>query len=155
MLSAFFNSRCYLMRSWISIEVGAKVKRAVSETLAQLFYRGNYEEVLKRSTDKPDYKPTPVDITPIVGAMTFLGRLEEAEHFIERHAKKMNRENECASGFFLAIALCRQSQYDRAQTLFIRNLRLSRKSRNQTLVFYALQGTAFYRFFCGRYANAL
>src|SRR5205823_1113371 len=56
---------------------------------------------------------------------------------------------------FLGSALCRKSEYDKAQAHFVKNLMAARASSNLRIRAYAYQGVGFYRYFCGRYANAL
>lgn len=124
--------------------------------VATLFYRGEHQELLAETLDRvPPIAVSPADAPYLIGALTFLGRQEEADVLFERYEARFSREGECMARFFLGISLCRHSHYDRAQAHLARNLRLARGQKSGSLSFYAFQGVAFYRYFGGRYANAL
>jgi tetratricopeptide (TPR) repeat protein len=131
------------------------VKRQASKSLGELFSSGNHERVLSRTVDSPSGKFSASDISFIVGSLTFLGRIDEAQLLFERYKDSMSNDAVSGCRFFLGIALCRQSQYDKAKSYFITNLRESAKVSPSIVHFYAFQGVGFYRFFCGRFSNAL
>jgi hypothetical protein len=127
----------------------------IEKNVEQLFYRGDFQKILELTIDRPDGTCRPGEAPYLVGALSYLGRIDEAEIFFSRFQKKMSREGETLARLFLGTALCRHSHYDKAQTHFIANLICARRHRSPRIQVAAYQGVAFYRYFCGRYAVAL
>ena len=54
----------------------------------QLFYRGQYPEVLQRTFSQASAVPVPIEndnMIYVVGSLSFLGRIREAEAVCDRH----------------------------------------------------------------------
>lgn len=115
--------------------------------LENLFYKGTYSEVLNRSVDASTWKQVHEDIPFVVGALSFTGRLEEAELLIKKIQK--HKKSLIIARFFLGIGLTRLSQYERAQKIFNDNFKLKNKTSDIEL-FFIYQGLAFYEFFSGQ-----
>jgi len=120
-----------------------------------LFYAGNYEAVLSRTRDAKQPRLVAPEIPFVIGALTFLGRLDEATLLFERFRNKLSRQHECVARFFLGIALCRNSHYEKARAHFVANLTIARRYTNPIVRTFAHQGAGFFRFFSGRFANSL
>jgi hypothetical protein len=119
------------------------------------FHRGDYGAVLRATVDAARPKWKAPDLTYIIGALTFVGRLEEAELHFSRADANLPEDVRCAARFFLGIAHCRQSNYQKSLNYFLANLRASRSSQNHRLRMFTYQGLGFFRYFCGRYPGAL
>ena len=130
--------------------------RAPDMDIASLFYRGHYQDLIEslerlgtRSKDvraRWDY---------FAGALAFSGRIVEAESLLAIHAPSASATQRAAADFFLAVGLVRKSSYAEARARIGHLLRGLRRSESTSQRFYALQGLAFYRYFCGRYSVAL
>jgi tetratricopeptide (TPR) repeat protein len=105
--------------------------------------------------DSKSGAPGPRDLPFTIGALAFLGRVEEARALFESSLSDPESELASAARFFLGVGFCRQSNYEESRRYFFENLRLSRRARNPQDRFYAYQGLGFYRFFCGRFGSAL
>lgn len=135
-----------------------------SAGLAELFYCGQTDEVLKTTVDAPFSSGLPAHSWPFVmGALSFKGRVEEAELRLKSVRSQLSEEELLASQFYLGIGFARLSQYPKARSLFTQNLLLLRQlqSKEQPSLslaqsaFYVWQGIAFFRQLCGRKALAL
>lgn len=118
---------------------------------ALLFWRGNHEELLRRTFDSPGGEPAPVPW--MVGALVFLGRLEEARACA---AQARGDTEQVACGFFLGIGETRRGAFLEARRIFAAAVRAARARPDDAVVaFFAFQGVAFFRFFGGRYHDSL
>ncbi len=119
------------------------------------FHKGNFSKILKRTVDSPSgaFKKSESDL--VLGALTFAGRMEEAESLLTKYGPTMKAEALAASRFFLGTGHCRQSGYEPCRRHLVENLRAARKSKSPAVHFFAYQGIAYYRYYCGRYRNAL
>jgi tetratricopeptide (TPR) repeat protein len=140
------------MREYRSVEPLEKTDKI--RKIPELFYAGNHPELLRQTVDRPDPQINVKRIHFIIGSLAFMGRLDEAEVLLARYRTEMNEEVLCAARFFLGTGLCRLSFYAKSRKLFFENLALGRKSDNPSIRFFTYQGLGFYRFFCGRFANA-
>lgn len=123
--------------------------------LESLFYRGRYQDIVEKTLDRPTAQFDAIDVPFLVSALSYLGRVEEAEVLFSQHLAELSPEGEALARLCLATVLCRHSHYDRALVHLCRNLRTARRSHSPRLRMCAFQGAAFYRYFCGRYARAL
>lgn len=113
------------------------------------FFRGNYEKVLGHRTHGGE-------ITPFVevASLVFLGKITEAELFLKQ--KKLSDEARMISRFFLATGYVRESRYTEAKQIIAENaFQFARSNHSNSLTkYFAYQGLAFYRFYCGRYRTS-
>jgi|GEM_PF-2978962 len=129
------------------------------------FYRGEYKAVLNSLGYGPLEPGQPSFETNTfyqIGALVFLGELKEAETLYQRALRKVKLSDLfiCQCRFFLGIGSVRISQYSEAAVYFAKNRLLHKKlSKSQPnlshkLSFFALQGSAFYRFYRGQYSRS-
>lgn len=116
--------------------------------LENLFYKGTYSEVLKQSVDSPKWSQALEDIPFVVGALSFTGRLEEAEILFQ---KIKVEKSLIIARFFLGVGYTRLSHYTLAQKIFAENLRSTRSKKTSDIeLFFIYQGLSFFRFFSGK-----
>jgi tetratricopeptide (TPR) repeat protein len=129
-------------------------------TIAATFYAGLYAEVLSRTIDGPSFD-VPADETAfVVGALAFVGRLEEARAVLGSWRRGRGPESithqrgRVASRFFLGVAYSRAGRYDEAEREFRENLRSAGAYEDPTCRFYVAQGLACFRYFRGLMVHA-
>ncbi|RZA25346.1 MAG: DeoR family transcriptional regulator [Proteobacteria bacterium] len=124
----------------------------------QLFYEGRCEEVLGISVDSPGTDWMNEHIPYAIGALSFLGRVEEADFRFHKGglSQRLTVEERSACLFYMAVGWVRNSNYAKARSYIVQNLLLCRSHKESAEVAaFARQGQAFYRYFCGRYSHAL
>ena len=90
----------------------------------------------------------------LIGALSFLGRMDEAEAEFARLEKRRAASPASIAGrFFLAIGFTRKSAYKKARRLFSLNRELAGDTDFER--FYVLQGRVFYCYYTGRFRMAL
>jgi len=129
------------------------------ETPARLFYQGRCEEVLADTVDDPDSKWVLDSVPYVIGSLCFLGRVEEAEIRVAGLSPNLSRVDQAACHFYLSVGWTRCSNYSKARSHIIANIKLMRfegeKNSPPLLRFYVRQGLAFFRHFSSRYSLAL
>ena len=123
-----------------------------------LFFQGRLEEVLESTVDRPGVDWVRDSAPFVIGALCFLGRVDEAALRFQKSGMKkhLSGEDQAACYFFLTVGSVRCSAYATARAYIIEGLRLHRRDRqNASIKAYAYQGQAFYRHFCGRYSLAI
>lgn len=121
------------------------MKSKDSKQLINDLYCGNYNEILQSTLDRPKYKLKAEDMLPIIGALSFSGRVQEATDLYEVHSKKVTKKQLVPIRFFIGINLFRLSRNPIGKKMLIENLKLKDKSHEE--LFYTYQGLAFIRFF--------
>jgi len=119
------------------------------------FYRGNYTKILATTVDSADGRVPAVDAAFVIGALTFRGRLDEAEATFRLFLDSMDEEARFMARFFLGVGLCRHSHHARGRALLAQNLRAGARHSQARIRFYAWQGVGYYRLVCCRVADAL
>ena len=124
--------------------------------LATNFHRGDHSAVLASGYVNPgaDFNQDPETASFVVGSLAFLGRIGEAESLFKNILPVLPAQLVVACQFYLAVALCRHSDYAKGREYLGKNLRAARRSQNPFIRFYAAQGLGCYRFFAGRLVNA-
>lgn len=117
----------------------------------KLLYQSRYREIVERSQHR---KIAESDASTLIGALCFLGKWDEAETIYKRYPK-LAVSDRVEARFFLGLAAVRSSQYGKARAYFGANLKERRKRLDSKTEFYAHQGIAFYRYFCGKYEAGL
>lgn len=122
------------------------------------FFRGEYENLAKSFEGglfDQSLAERPKDYAYIMGAFSFLGRLEETEKLLAKlitHRLPLSVLSQCQ--FYYILLLTRLSHYKKAREQIIKLL--SRRNQIESdSRFYALQALAFYRYYQGRYGDAL
>lgn len=115
---------------------------------------GNYADLLAIVAKKEADSLLPFNLPSIVGALSLSGKIEDAQSLFNRSLKKLNSKQKVECQFYLGIGFCRHSQYPKSRAYFAKNLRqkpfVDKHSR-----FFIYQGLAFYRYFSGRFEQAL
>jgi hypothetical protein len=133
--------------------------------LATLFYQGRYQDILAATIEAPTADwPRPM-AAYVIGALSFVGRIDDALVLMRKHASDLDARGTCATRFFVGIGLVRVSRYDEGRALLAQNLAAvrdaARAAKTRGLApdaiarFYAYQGLAFFRYFQCRYPQAL
>lgn len=122
--------------------------------ITSLFYSGNYDDVRRHVIDWPERARQSEQAPKIVGAHAFCGRVADAEALFQRWSAALSPRQVIESRFYLGVGFCRHSDYAKARGYFAQNLRAG-KGGDDLSVFFAYQGLAFYRYFCGRYRQSL
>src|SRR5258708_2294321 len=130
------------------------VKIASIPALENEFYQGNYRGVLSLSVDSRISRIESESLGWIVGALSFVGRLDEAEALFLSKSRSRSRREIVQARFFLGIGFSRQSKYERARHYFGLNLRKKNTILDPELTFFIYQGLSFYRYFTGRFDAA-
>ncbi len=129
--------------------------------LEAIFYRGDYPVFLSETIDSADFATmgagSSSQLFPlIIGALTFVGQLTEAEAlYLRKKNEGSSQYSALAARFFLGVGFCRQSDYSRARKYIGENYRCIGSAPSMRDRFFIYQGLAFYRYFCGRFRNAL
>lgn len=93
------------------------------------------------------------ELASLVGALSFLGQMDEAEALYGRLEKmRASSVARTAGRFFLGQGWIRLSEYERVRKLFARNAVEAGKSALER--FYVHQGNAMYAYYTGRYRPA-
>jgi hypothetical protein len=120
-----------------------------------LFYRGQYAEILKNSVDSKSWLKTESELPYVIGALSFTGRMEEARLLAEVVFHREVISNIIKTRFFLGLGLTRLSEYSQANKLFAANLNeVRRQSLEPSDLFFVYQGISFYRYYCGQFSAA-
>ncbi len=126
------------------------------DDLATLFYRGQFETLVERTLESPGATWPKALAHYIIGALAFLGRIDDALVFFRKHRAELDVTGLAAARFFCGIALIRVMRYDEGRRFLADNLRTAaRAAPPPTARFYIFQGVAFCRFFQSRYALGL
>lgn len=129
------------------------VKHAVGASpLAQRFYAGGYADVLAKTHDAN--KPVADhDVAFVVGALTFVDRVDEARGVFEAWRGTSPRTL-VACRFFLGLAAARAGYFDRAAQLLVRENLRDRHDPDPWVRALVFQGLACHCYFTGRYRSA-
>lgn len=149
----------------------------ILKRLNLLFNEGKYTEILKilgrepivhgksktkRKTHSQQDRELLEKTALQISALVFLGEQREAQVLYDRALRLEVCTDlfQAQCRFFLGVGLVRKSQYDQAATIFARNrlllkMKLRRSQKfDQRIGFYALQGSAFFRFFRGQFLKS-
>ncbi len=126
----------------------------MAASLQELFSKGLYQEILRITVDAPSWKKTATNVLPVIGALCFTGRMDEAEILAASLLKTPSQA--IIARFYLGLGFTRRSEYARALALFTENLKETRQRKNHsaTDLFFIHQGASFYRFYSGKFQSA-
>jgi tetratricopeptide (TPR) repeat protein len=123
-------------------------------SLKKAFYCGDYKRVLSLSLDAGEGRwDIKQDAGVVLGALVFLGRVEEAKALYDLYRSRFSQEILTECRFFLGLGLARRSEYAEARRYFGENLR-EHPRKDPKSRFFAYQGIAFFRYFCGRWRES-
>lgn len=129
-------------------------RRGDSE-LATQFFAGSYAEIVQSTFDAGD-SYTSSDTAFVVGALTFVGRIEDAQlcfDSLRLRTETADPPTVAACHFFLGVAYARAGNFERAHWFLVSGARARTRSEPRSAAF-ALQGLACFRYFTGRFRAA-
>lgn len=130
----------------------------VGETpLARQFFAGRYAQVAEASFDAATSRFDDADVAFAVGALTFLGRVEDAETCFEAWRLRPGPHDPrtmAASRFFLGVAHARAGNFDRARERLVVRVREHQRESDAWSLAFVFQGLACARYFTGHYRRA-
>ncbi|MBC7396395.1 MAG: DeoR family transcriptional regulator [Bdellovibrionales bacterium] len=125
-----------------------------SSSLQTLFFRGDYQDVLKLTLNS-SIKIPELDFPFFIGSLAFNARREEADGFYRSRSATLSLSSRVACRFFLGIAHCRHGDLEKGRNLLKDNLMSSWRSKDPVTRFYVMQGLGFYRYINCRFRPAL
>jgi len=134
-----------------------KVVRVGETALARDLFAGQYAKVVAATFDARTGRFDDVDVAFAVGALTFLGRIEDAETCFDawrRRTTTHDLRTLAASRFFLGVAHARAGNFARAYELLVERVRVYIGSGDAWSAAFAYQGLAVQRYFTGQYRAA-
>jgi hypothetical protein len=115
------------------------------------FYAGNYQAIVGSCVDAGPSEPAAQDLPFAVGALAFVGRLEEARALLASQLRgrslPLDPERIVAARFFLGVAYCRAGRTEDARREFLLNA--GQRHSSSLARFYVFQGLGCYRYFTG------
>lgn len=130
----------------------------VGETVAARdFYAGAYAKVVAATVDAPPMELADVDVAFAVGALTFVGRVPDAQTLFDgyRLARGLHDERTlAASRFFLGVAYARAGEFARAARFLVEGVRSRLRAGDPWSRSFGFQGLAAHRYFTGRHRAA-
>ncbi len=123
--------------------------------LAQWFYVGRYADIIGETFDT-DREVAPLDVAWVVGALTFVDRVDDARACFDvwRARGGTDRRTIIASQFFIGLASARAGYFDRAIDLLVRQPFRARHDPDPWVRAFAFQAIAAHCYFTGRYAGS-
>jgi len=134
-----------------------QIERRVGSTpIAREFFAGRYAEIVAASVDA-GVAFDELDTAFVVGALTFVGRIEEAELCLA--SLRMRRTTPpprtlVAAHFFLGVAHARGGDFETAHRLLVVGARARARDPDVWNASFVFQGLACFRYFTGRYRAA-
>ena len=129
-------------------------------------YAWRYSSVLQETIDHPTYELNPIDCPWIIAALSFTGRVTEAEGVFTSRVSELSDSQLIVARFFLGLGICREKREQDARRIFLQNLKsfhlfagspgydLLSAASKQKLRFFAFQGLAFFRYSSGQFKRA-
>lgn len=124
---------------------------------ARDFFAGRYAKVVADTFDHASMAIAEADVPFAVGALTFVGRFDDAVACWEawrREAEGADARVVAASRFFLGLACARAGSFDAAREWLAKDVRARIRTADPWVASFAFQGLACYRYFTGAYRAA-
>jgi hypothetical protein len=125
--------------------------------VARRFYAGQYREIVESTYDTEGSFEVG-DTAFVVGALTFLDRVDEAQAVFDGWRRRARRRLElrtlAACRFFLGLAAARAGYFDRSSALLVGEAFASRHAPDPWVRAIVFQGLACQCYFTGRFAGA-
>ena len=128
-----------------------------SSPLARDFFAGRYAQIAAEAFDREGAPSGAADVAFVVGALTFVGRLDDARLAFDAWRLKTDDKDPrtlAASHFFLGLADVRSGDFEGAHRLLVHDARARSRSDDPWISALVFQGLACYRHFTGRYRAA-
>lgn len=124
-------------------------------SLEEAFFAGRHREVVELAWDGSGASWSLEEAPYVAGALSLLGRLDEAAAFVKQLLKDPTTPPGVAveARFFALVGLCHAGRYAEATSLAVENLR-HRGSSDARARFFLMQGLALVRYFTGRVGRA-
>lgn len=138
----------------------ARKRPAVGKSrLARDFFAGSYAKIVSETFDATSADARDEDVAFVVGALTFVGRLADAEASLEAYRERTPEGERdprtlAASRFFLGVAHARAGDFARAHELLASRARTRLRDADPWSRSFVFQGLAAYRYFTGKYRAA-
>jgi DNA-binding transcriptional ArsR family regulator len=129
----------------------------IGETeIARRLYAGRYADILGETIDSQAAGSEPADVAFVVGALSFVGRVEEAELFLENHrrGRQPSIRTLAAGGFFVTVAHARSGDFVRARRTLVRAYRETSARRDAWSRAFLFQAIACCHYFTAKYTRA-
>lgn len=123
--------------------------------VSELFYAGDHRSVIEKTIDLPHADYSPADFPFVVGALVYLGRLDEAERLYKLKKDLVESKDLLKCRYFLGVGFCRHSYYAKSREYFYGTYQFRRLLLDGESQFFIFQGLGFYHYFAGRMAKAL
>jgi hypothetical protein len=130
--------------------------RVGESRLAERFYAGRYAEILADTYDA-GVAAAPDDLAFVVGALTFLDRVDEAAAQVaawRARGEPLEPRTNAACVFFLGLVAARAGYFERSHALLVRHGFKRRHDRDPWVRALVFQGLACQCYFTGRYPGA-
>ena len=123
---------------------------------ARRLYAGRYADILADTIDSQAAGCEEADVAFVVGALSFVGRVEEAELFLENHrcGKHPSIRMLAAGGFFVTVAHARSGDFARARRTLARAYRETAARRDAWSRAFLFQAIACCHYFTANYTRA-
>ncbi|MGE0787001.1 MAG: hypothetical protein AB7S26_15110 [Sandaracinaceae bacterium] len=125
--------------------------------LARAFFAGRYDEVLSQTIDSAAGGAAVEDVAFVVGALSFVGRITEAELLLDglrNDGSESAHRTRAAGGFFLSVARCRAGNVEGGRDAIVRAERATRGARDAWSRSLLLQGVACCHYFASEFGRA-
>ena len=133
----------------------------MSSDLLDLFYRGEYQKIVSETIDSSQGISHGDQAPAVISALTFLGRISEAELLFETYSDQFQLSQRVMARFFLGVVKCRHFHFQEARKYFglnksdvSKNLKQLAEKEKDTVLFYVYQGFGFYRYTYGHLSAA-
>lgn len=110
---------------------------------------GKYLLVIAKTIDSEAGITDVADVPWIIGALTFVGRLLDADALLERYQAQMSVNDLVVARFYCAVATCRHGKDAAARAHLRANLQSLSECSDPFARFFIYQGVAFYRYATG------
>lgn len=132
----------------------SKLRARPGETsIARDFFAGRYAKVVSTTFDASS-EIDELDVAFVVGALAFLGRLEDAQTCFDGlrlRATSPDPRTVEASRFFLGVAYARAGDFPRSQRFLVQHALRRARGAEPWVMAFVFQGLACQRYFTGRY----
>lgn len=125
--------------------------------VARDFFAARYAAVVARTFDAPEGRVLEDDVAFAVGALTFVGRRDDAQACFDGWRSRTpspNERTQAAARFFLGLSLARAGQFEHARERLVSDARARLRAGDAWAQSFVFQGLAAYRYFTGRYRAA-
>ena len=114
-----------------------------------LFLHGNFKKIVKTHEDNPKL-PDPF----FFAALVFIGRIEDAEVYLEKWYSHFNADQILFISFFLSIGFIRSSHFEKGRIYLGKCFTLRHQIQKQESKIFLFQAFGFHSYFICRYKKS-